>query len=322
MKKIINWMLFSLSCIPLFAQNTLPSANDYDRISLNVFIPDQVENIPPAARSTLTNKLTQAVTKKGLAGAGASPRFLLTANMDVLAEDIVAGAPTRQTYQFEVSLFIVDFVDQITVSSTSFEVKGAGSNQTKAFTNAIRSIDFKHPKVDAFLDEGKIKIIEYYNSRCDFVLSRAKAQASQRLYAEAMTTLAGIPEVSKECYAQAMDAIGPVYKEFADYNCQILINAAAACWAARPNSEGAQLAGALLFQIDPGSICYGEARTLISRMEDKVLKDEKRDWKFIEKVFENQVMLESLRIRAWRDVGVAWGKNQQPTYNDIIWIFR
>lgn len=322
MKNMINWLMVYCWVAPLFAQNTMPSANDFDRISLNVFIPEQVENIPPAALSTLTNKLTQAVTKKGLAGAGASPRFLLTANMDVLAEDIVAGAPTRQTYQFEVSLFIVDFIDKITVSSTSFEVKGAGSNQTKAYTNAIRSIDFKHPKVDAFLEEGKIKIIEYYNSRCDFIIARAKAQASQRLYADAMTTLAGIPEVSKDCYLKAMDEIGPIYKEFADYNCKILVSAASSCWASRPNTEGAQLAGALLTQIDPGSVCYDDAQKLISRMEEKVLKDEKRDWKFIEKVFENQVMLESLRIRAWRDVGVAWGKGQQPTYNDIIWIFR
>jgi hypothetical protein len=146
--------------------------------------------------------------------------------------------------------------------------------------------------------------------------------AAQRQFEDAMNNLASIPEVSKECYMKAMNEIGPIYKEFADYNCQILINVATSCWAARPNSEGAQLAGAVLSQIDPGSICYAESRQLISKMEQKVLKDENRDWKFIEKVLDNEVMLESLRIRAWRDVGVAWGKGQQPTYNDIIWIFR
>jgi hypothetical protein len=137
-----------------------------------------------------------------------------------------------------------------------------------------------------------------------------------------MNTLASIPEVSKDCYLKAMNEIGPIYKEFADFNCQILINVASANWAASPNSDGAQRAGAVLSQIDPGSVCYPESRQLIAKMEQKVLKDEGRDWKFIEKVFENEVMLESLRIRAWRDVGVAWGKGQQPTYNDIIWIFR
>lgn len=304
------------------SQNNLGQADDYARISLSVFIPDQVEKIPSGSKSLLINKLTQAATKKGMAGGGHQGRFLLTANMDILSKDVIAGAPNKHAYEFEVSLFIVDFIDKNIVSSTSFEVKGVGNNESKAFTGAIRTIDLKNPKVDQFFDEGKIKIIEYFNARCDFIIERAKALASQRQYPEAMNTLASIPEVSKDCYLKAMTEIGPIYKEFADYNCQILINVATSCWAARPNSEGAQLAGAVLSQIDPDSKCYAESRQLIGKMEQKVLKDEGRDWKFIEKIFDNQVMLESLRIRAWRDVGVAWGKGQQPTYNDIVWIFR
>ncbi len=321
MKNLIFLFWFLL---PFMAssQNNLGQADDYARISLNVFIPDQVERIPAGSKSLLVNKLTQAATKKGMAGGGPQGRFLLTANMDVLAKDVIAGAPNKHAYQFEVSLFIVDFIDKNIVSSTSFEVKGVGNNENKAFTGAIRTIDLKNPTVDRFFDDGKQKIIEYYNSRCDFVIARAKALAAQRQFEDAMNNLASIPEVFKDCYMKAMNEIGPIYKVFADYNCQILINLATSCWAARPNSEGAQLAGAVLSQIDPGSICYAESRQLISKMEQKVLKDENRDWKFIEKVFDNQVMLESLRIRAWRDVGVAWGKGQQPTYNDIVWIFR
>jgi len=321
MKNLI-YLFWVMLPFGLSSQNNLGQADDYARISLNVFIPEQVEGIPAGSKSLLINKLTQAATKKGMAGGGPQSRFLLTANMDVLSKDVVPGAPNKHAYQFEVSLFIVDFIDKNIVSSTSFEVKGVGNNENKAFTGAIRTIDLKNPKVDQFFDEGKIKIIEYYNSRCDFVIARAKALAAQRQFEDAMNNLASIPEVSKDCYMKAMNEIGPIYKEFADYNCQILINVATSCWAARPNSEGAQLAGAVLSQIDPGSICYAESRQLISRMEQKVLKDENRDWKFIEKVLDNEVMLESLRIRAWRDVGVAWGKGQQPTYNDIIWIFR
>jgi hypothetical protein len=57
-------------------------------------------------------------------------------------------------------------------------------------------------------------------------------------------------------------------------------------------------------------------------MAAKVQKDEQRDWNFMVKVFENQVELEKLRIKAFRDVGVAWGENQQPTYNQVMWVFR
>ena len=317
-------IIFTLSLLPFmaFSQNTLGQADDYARISLDVFIPDQVEGIPAHAKSLLISKLTQAVTKKGMGGAGASPRFLLTAKMDVLSKDIIPTTPVNEAYTFEVSLYVVDFIDKIIVSSTSFTTKGAGTNKNKAYTNGLRGVDVKNSNVDQFLDEGKRKIIEYYNSRCDFVIARAKAFAAQKQFENALNTLTSIPEVSKDCYMSAMNEVGPIYQDFADYNCQILINVATSCWASRPNSEGAQLAGAVLSQIDPDSKCYAESRVLINKMEQKVLKDENRDWKFFEKVFENQVMLESLRIRAWRDVGVAWGKGQQPTYNDIVWIFR
>lgn len=320
--KILIILILSLLPLMTNAQNNLAQADDYARVSLDVFIPDQIEGIPSHAKSLLVNKLTQAVTKKGMGGAGASPRFLLTANMDLLSKDIVPTIPVNEAYTFEVSLYIVDFIDRIIVSSTSFTTKGAGTNKNKAYTNGIKTVDFKNSNVDQFLDEGKRKIIEYYNSRCDFVIARAKSLASQKQFENALNTLTSIPEVSKECYMNAMKEVGPIYQDFADFNCQILINVATSNWAARPNSDGAQLAGAVLSQIDPDSKCYSESRLLISKMEQKVLKDENRDWKFFEKVFENQVMLESLRIRAWRDVGVAWGKGQQPTYNDIVWIFR
>jgi len=119
-----------------------------------------------------------------------------------------------------------------------------------------------------------------------------------------------------------MEAIGPIYQDYIDHDCQMMITVASAVFAAEPTSNGAAKAGACLSQIDPDSRCYAQAQTIIAEMAKKVLKDEQRDWNFIEKMFENQVMLETLRIQAFRDVGVAFGENQQPTYNDILWVFR
>lgn len=321
MKKLI--FLF-LGIIPLWgiAQNNLGSADDYARIALDVFIPDQIESIPSHAKSLLINKLNQAVTEKGMGGAGVSPRFLLTANMEILTMDVTPTVPPMEAYTFEVYLYIVDFVDKNIVASTSFNTKGAGSNKNKAYTNGLRTITLRNSNVDRFLDDGKRKIIEYYNSRCDFVIARAKSLATQNQFAAALNTLSSIPEVCKDCYMQALNEIGPIYQDFIDHDCQVMVNVASAVFAAEPTSNGAMKAGAVLSQIDPDSRCYANSQVLISKMAQKVLQDEKRDWSFMEKVFENEVMLESLRIRAFRDVGVAFGENQQPTYNDIMWIFR
>lgn len=322
MKKLVIF-LFGILPLAVLAQNNLGSANDYDRIALDVFIPEQVENIPEHAKSLITSKLTNAITEKGMAGAGASPRFLVTAKMELLTKDIAPTVPRVETYTFDIYLYIVDHVDKTIVSSTSFTAKGAGSNANKAYTNALRTLDLKNQKVDKFLDDGKRKIIEYYNSRCDFIIARAKSQATQNQFADALATLSGIPEVCKDCYMKALDEIGPIYQDFIDHDCQVMVNVASAVWASQPNSDGAMAAGAVLAGIDPDSRCYSESRSLIGKMEQKVLKDEKRDWSFMREVYQNEVMLEALRIKAFRDVGVAYGENQQPTYvYDIMWVFR
>lgn len=321
MKKIAV-LLLAIVPVLSFAQNDLGSADDYDRITLDVYIPEQVESIPAHAKSLIVNKLTQAVTQKGMGGAGVSPRFLLTANMELLTKDVTPTVPPMEAYTFEVYLYIVDFVDQNIVASTSFSTKGAGSNSNRAYTNALRTLNLKNSNVDRFLDDGKNKIIEYYNSRCDFVIARAQSLATQNQFAAALNTLSSIPEVCKDCYMKALDQIGPIYQDFIDHDCKIMVNVASAVWASQPNSDGAMMAGAVLSQIDPDSQCYSESQSLIGNMSKKVLQDEKRDWSFMEKVYEDQVMLESLRIKAFRDVGVAYGENQQPTYNDIMWIFR
>ena len=67
MKKLF---ILLMGFIPFFgiSQNDLGSADDYARIALDVYIPEQVENIPDHAKSLIVNKLTQAVTEKGMGG--------------------------------------------------------------------------------------------------------------------------------------------------------------------------------------------------------------------------------------------------------------
>jgi len=321
MKKLI--ILFCLLA-PFFvsAQNNLNEANDLERIALNVVVPDQIANIPEQARSLLESKLAQVITEYGMAGEGVSPRFLVTAKMEVVTKDVTPTVPPMEAYTFEVYLYLVDFVDRNILSTTSFSTKGAGTNANRAYTNALRPVNLNNPQVKRFLDEGKRKIIEYYNTRCDMVIARANSQAAQKDFASALATLTGVPEVSRDCYLRSLDAVGPIYKQFIDHDCQVMITVASAVWAAEPNSSGALQAGAVLSQIDPDSRCYKDAQKQISQMAAKVQKDEQRDWNFMVKVFENQVELEKLRIKAFRDVGVAWGRNQQPTYNHVMWVFR
>lgn len=317
-------LLYLLLFLPILgmSQNNLGSANDMDRIAIDVLVPPQVEDIPDQAQAMLENKLMEVAVKNGLGGSGPSPRFVLTAKMVVVTKDITPTVPPMEAYTFTIYLYIVDAVDQIVVSTTSFTSKGAGSNKNKAYITGLRTINMNNSELERFMKTGKQKIIEYYNSRCDFVIAKAKALQSQNQFQAAIATLSGIPEVCKDCYMKSLEQIAPIYKDYIDHDCQVFMNMAQSIWASNPTSAGAADAGAVLSLIDPDSKCYSETTGLISKMEQKVQKDEIRDWKFMERVWGDNVALEKLRIKAYRDIGVAFGNNQQPTYNNILWVFR
>jgi hypothetical protein len=317
-------LLYLLLFLPFLGmgQNNLGSANDQDRIAIDVLVPPQVEDIPDQAQALLENKLMEVAVKNGLGGSGPSPRFVLTAKMVALSKDITPTVPSMEAYNFQIYLYIVDCVDQIVVSTTSMSTKGAGTNKNKAYLTGLKTINMNNSELERFMKTGKQKIIEYYNSRCDFVIAKAKALQSQNQFQAAIATLFGIPEVCKDCYLKSLQEIAPIYKDFIDHDCQIFINMATSTWASNPTSAGAADAGAILCLIDPDSKCYGETKGLIAKMEAKVQKDETRDWKFMERVWGDNVALEKLRIKAYRDIGVAFGNNQQPTYNNILWVFR
>ena len=320
MKNLLYLLLF----LPLFGtgQNNLGSADDQDRIAIDVLVPPQVEDIPDQAQALLENKLMEVAVKNGLGGSGPSPRFVLTAKMVALSKDITPTVPPMEAYTFQIYLYIVDCVDQIVVSTTSMTSKGAGTNKNKAYLTGLKTINMNNAELERFMKTGKQKIIEYYNSRCDFVIAKAKALQSQNQFQAAIATLSGIPEVCKDCYMKSLQAIGPIYQDYIDHDCQVFTNMAASIWAANPTSAGAADAGKVLCLIDPDSKCYPETKSLISKMEQKVQKDEIRDWKFMERVWGDNVALEKLRIKAYRDIGVSFGNNQQPTYNNILWVFR
>ena len=122
------------------SQNTLGKTEDLGRISLNVYVPDQVESISEITRSIMADKLNQIVTQNGLGGYNGNDRFIITPNFVVLTKDITSSAPTMVALTLQVSLYIGDGVNGIKFSSISKTYKGVGSNETKAYINAIKNI--------------------------------------------------------------------------------------------------------------------------------------------------------------------------------------
>mgnify|MGYP001279368305 FL=1 len=246
-------------------QNQLGKSDDLARISLTPIVPDELKHIPDNARKLLTNKLSNVATRNGLSGSATNPRFVITANADILTKDITPTAPPKTAITLNITVYIADVVAQTVFASTMLEVKGVGDNETKAYTAAINRVAPQNPQLKALLEEGKTKIIEYYNSQCDFILKDAQAQADTREFGYALYILSSVPTVCKECYDKAVDMIPIIYQQYLDFKCMEDITKAKAAWGQKDYDNALKY----LSEILPDSKCYDEASALYKKIEQE-----------------------------------------------------
>lgn len=324
-KVLFIFCLFVLNFQVVNAQNQLGKSDDNARIALNVYIPDQAEKVSDISSSLLKDKITQMLTKYGLTGNSEGGRFIVAPVINILAKEVTASAPAMTVLEMQVSLYIGDGYEGIKFASMSLSAKGVGPNETKAYNDAIKKFNINNPEIASFLETGKKKIIEYYNSKCDFILSDAKSLSDQNKLDEAIFKLNSVPEVCKDCYTKANTMAVDFYKKAQERDCKVKLLQAENTWNANPNEQGAQQAADLLNQIDPETTCFGSAKSLITKINGSIksklknIEDFNRKTELLDK--KNSFELEKSRIGAIRDVAVAYAKSRPTTvvYNVRGW---
>lgn len=311
--KSIFLIILIVSGFYTYAQNTAGKSDDVARIVLSSYVPQQIENMPEAARSMLTNKLSQIVTQNGMGSNDINERFILTANINILSKDITPTAPPMQAFTLDISLYIGDGIDGTKFASFSTTVKGVGENETKAYISALKNLKTNDPKYQSFIESGKNKIAEYYNSKCDFIIKDAQTLGSQSQYDEAIYKLSSVPEVCKVCYDKCMDAIAPIYKLQIDKACRASLADAINSWNTNQDASGALQASEYLAQIDPIASCFKEAQAFSNKIAKRIFENEKKEWSFKMKEYQDDLDVRKQTINAARDIGVAYGKGQPKT---------
>jgi hypothetical protein len=315
MKKIISILfLFIIAVAPTQAQSKATAL-----IELNTYIPEQIEGLTEIAQNNLENKLSQIVTANGMGVSSSSSRFIITANIVVLSKDITPTAPPMHAYTLGVNLYIGDGMEGIKFATHSVTLKGVGENETKAYMAAIKTLKVNDPQYQVFIDKAKAKIVEYYNRKCDFIIKDAKALASQSRYDAALYKLSTIPEACKVCYDKSAPIARTIYKQQIDYDCKVKLAQAKSSWSASQNEYGATAAGEYLIEIDPKASCYSEAQAFTSKIAAKILADDKREWSFRMKVYQDEVAAEKAALKAERDIALAYAKSESVNYTIVGW---
>ncbi len=309
MKKIYSFFMAALMSATMLAAET-------EYLPISVCAVDNQEGFPGGAKALIENKLTQLLTRNGIAGLNYLGQFVLTVTTTPLDKDVIPGPPVKIAEKMELNLYIVDAQAQTIFSSTSVTVRGLGETETKCYLNAISHMPMQSPQLAKFIDEGKKKIIEYYDHEGEQLIKKAQFLAQRKKYDEALYWVSLIPQQSKH-YDAALAAGQDIYQKYLNNECNINLAYARQAWAAEQNSSGAYAAGEYLANILPDAGCYDEAMELYREIKGKVLDD----WKFEMKKYQDGVDLESQRIDAMRQVGVAYG-NHQPTQTTNIEFLR
>jgi len=279
MKKIIiiSWCILISHHQNILAQEHL---NDFGRLILNTYVPEQAEGLPQQAKSILENKLSQITTNYGMGGATLNPRFVLMCNLALLSKDIVAGPPQMFVQNIELTLFIADALDNKKFANASFTLKGVGTNEAKAYIDAISKMNIKNPEIKSFIEEGKSKIVNYYNTQCDFIIKDAISLSKRGEFDAAMLKLVMVPDVCEKCYVTCMDTLQSIYQKKIDKECLVIMRDAKTTWMANQNSAGAERVAEIINSISPFSTCEPDASSLMKQIQNKLKEDEKRKWEF------------------------------------------
>ncbi len=333
MKYIYIIIFFCLKLANLNAQE-VPKLDDFGRITLNPFVSEQAK-LPAEAKEQLEIKLKQIASNYGMAGSVANPRFIITANISLTTKDILPGPPQQIAQNMDITFFIGDAIENKIFANIVISTSGVGTNENKAFIDAIKRINTKNKKIETFIEEGKTGIILYYSTQCDFIIKKTESLKQQEKYSEAIYTLAQVPDVCKDCYLKCLNEMSIIYDLKINADGNERLNKANAIWSANPNSEGAQKAISLIMQINQQANCYFKASELLSVINKKVVADEKERVRIEEEYnkrqqtidaenAKQQAEIEKQRINAYREIAVEYVKNQpqvvyRRVYSNIYW---
>ena len=317
--------------------------DDFGRIVLNTYLP-QTGELSASAHQLLSTKLDQIATNYGMGGSQVNPRFVITAIVNVGTKDIISGPPQMIAQNLEVSIIIGDALTKTIYSNTILNLKGVGTNETKAFMQAFKRINPRNKQIENLITEAKEEIVAYYNTQCDFIIKDAQTLVNQGKYDEAIYNLSLVPEVCQECYFKSLDSLSSIYQQKIDNDGFTKFNQAKMAWAGSQNEKGAEKTANILSTIHTQSSCQPQVKQLVNQINGKLKADEKSRWVFKMKQYDDKILkekeqmriaenksirddeyrekqagrnleLDKLKVNAYREVATEFAKNQPKEIN-------
>lgn len=271
--------------------------------------------MPNGICEILTQKLNTIISQNEIQSQMGQSRFILTCNVTEESKNVLSTSPTQIAYVLDLHLYIGDGETGTKYISQSFRTKGVGATEEKAYRNAVKNLQAKSDQMTAFVGKGKARIIDYYESGKEQILSSIRACVDGKNLEQAAYELCLIPQ---ECsyYNDVQTLIGKVNGMIIDNNSSDMFLQAKSVWASEQNESTANQVANLINQIDANASCYAEAHIFLQSVIERMEQLNNREWtahqrqlaheREMEIVRENNRSTETrMRIKAQRDTNLT-----------------
>ncbi len=304
-------------CLAIFAGMSLMGQSRTSSIVVTSFVPEQ-DNLSATSANKMENKVSQMITNAGMASVDNS-RFVVIPRFVVNDVRTQASAPPMIVMNADVTFYMGDVSTGKVFGSFTKTLTGVGENETRACVSVISNIKPKDAELQRFMENGKQKIIDYYNENADILIRKAQQLAATADYRGALVILGEIPEECIEAFEKASGPMISIYQAMIDYEGNILYQQAYTLWNATQDYDGAMQACSLLAQISPNSSAAPRAYKLADNIGKRVREVDNREWNFVIRKEQNRVELQKAIIQAITQIARAEANRPIYNYNNLGW---
>lgn len=292
-------------------------SSEVGKIALSVILPENVDGLDISQLSKMESKITQIVTSTGLASSGYNNNFVIYPIFAIYETNVIEGGMQNITVvTCDLSIFIKQVDNNVVFSSISKQLKGSGQNKKTALTNAISKISTNDIEFKTFIKNGKDKIIQYYESKCQDIISKSEGLVKMQDYEQALGLLMTVPE-EVSCYNKVQQKSIEAFKAYQKQKCIVQLQEAKTELASNNYNSALNI----LSQIDPSTPCFKESQNLVNNAASKIDVEEKKQWDLEMKVYNDEIALEKQRINAIKDIAAAYYKSK-PTAISYTYLIR
>ncbi|MDE7407343.1 MAG: hypothetical protein K2M76_02885 [Muribaculaceae bacterium] len=298
------------------AMTAVASAADKCIIPMTIIMGDE---LPTATATLLEGKIRQALTADGMEGGADYSKFCVVTKVSETEKEILRGMRAQVTVELSIEVAIGNKETGDKFAATALTVSGAGRNETKAYTAAIKALNPNDTELQRIMDKGRKKIDEYYNTQLTALLRQAQGKAVQRDYEGALALLGTIPTCVKD-YSKVAKNMVSIWQDYVNLDCGKTLMAARSVWSATLNEEGAVLAASYIAAIDPKSNCMDDALVLLDEIKTKLGADSEFVRNYMVDRQLNKENYERAYLEAMRDISVKMAENQPTPVVNENWI--